>query len=93
MHFFVCGDDIGDDFCDTGSVKKAVSAIRIIHDRSKCNDSSVEEYQSALSHTREPRAAINSDTLDPLQVLSLFRSMHDEVDLYIYVDVVFFFWV
>ncbi|KAE9620519.1 hypothetical protein Lal_00018992 [Lupinus albus] len=63
-----------------GTVKKAVSAIRIVHDRSKCNDSSVEEYRSALSHTREPKAIINSDTqiLDPFQVLSLFKRMHDE---------------
>ena len=81
-------DDISDGCCDTGSVKKVVSTLKIIHDRSKCNDSSVEEFQSAVSHTRESRATNNMDThiLNPFQALSLFKRMLDEVDIFIHVD-------
>ncbi|XP_061361832.1 DNA-directed RNA polymerase III subunit 1-like [Gastrolobium bilobum] len=65
---------------DTCSVKKVASTLSIIHDCSKCNNDSVEELQSALSHIREARATNNltARILDPFQVLSLFKRMLDK---------------
>ncbi|XP_016187356.1 DNA-directed RNA polymerase III subunit 1 [Arachis ipaensis] len=63
-----------------GSVKKLVGSLKITHDRSKCNDSSIEEFQTALSHARESRltSAVDTHILNPFQALSLFKRMLDE---------------
>lgn len=84
--------DFGNDYWDTGSVKKVPSALSIVHDCSKCNNDIVAELQSALSHVREYRVTndLTSRILNPFQVLSLFRRMCDEVDIYIYLDA---FWI
>lgn len=54
----------------------------IIHERQKCNDGSVEEFRSAISHTKESKSPFNVATyiLNPLEVLVLFKKMLDEVD-------------
>ncbi|KAI9195771.1 hypothetical protein LWI28_017883 [Acer negundo] len=61
-------------------VKKAVTVLGIIHDRSKVNDESLEEFKSAIFHTKEPKALINAATymIDPIKVLYLFKRMTDE---------------
>ncbi|KAF7805532.1 DNA-directed RNA polymerase III subunit 1 isoform X2 [Senna tora] len=61
-------------------VKKAVSMLGIIHDTSKCIDGNLEEFRSAISHTKEAKAPVNLTThlLDPLRVLFLFKRMPDE---------------
>ena len=66
--------------CIAGSVKKVVSTLGIIHDRSKLSDG-LEECRSAISHTKESRASIHmqSHILNPARVLSLFKRMLDEV--------------
>ncbi|KAK1587161.1 hypothetical protein Q3G72_010241 [Acer saccharum] len=63
-----------------GMVKKAVTVLGIIHDRSKVNDESLEEFKSATFHTKEPKAPINAATymIDPIKVLYLFKRMTDE---------------
>ncbi|EOY20721.1 DNA-directed RNA polymerase [Theobroma cacao] len=62
-----------------GTVKKAVAMLGIIHDRSKINDNSLEEFRSAISHTKESKASFNVATyvLNPVKVLSLFKRMTD----------------
>lgn len=62
--------------------------LGIIHDTSKCIDGNVEEFRSAISHTKESKAPINLTThvLNPFRVLSLFKRILDEVHIYIYVD-------
>ncbi|XP_040994118.1 DNA-directed RNA polymerase III subunit 1 isoform X2 [Juglans microcarpa x Juglans regia] len=52
----------------------------IIHERQKCNDGSVEEFRSAISHTKESKSPFNVATyiLNPVQVLVLFKRMLDE---------------
>ncbi|KAL4297038.1 hypothetical protein GQ457_12G029390 [Hibiscus cannabinus] len=62
-----------------GTVKKAVGRIGIIHDRAKCNDNSLEEFRSAISHTRESKSTFNVATyvMNPVKVLSLFKRMTD----------------
>ncbi|XP_022755690.1 DNA-directed RNA polymerase III subunit 1 isoform X3 [Durio zibethinus] len=62
-----------------GTVKKAVAMLGIIHDRSKINDNSLEEFRSAISHTKESKASFNIATyvLNPVKVLSLFKRMTD----------------
>ncbi|KAE8680496.1 DNA-directed RNA polymerase III subunit RPC1 [Hibiscus syriacus] len=62
-----------------GTVKKVVGRIGIIHDRSKINDNSLEEFRSAISHTRESKSTFNVSTyvLTPVKVLSLFKRMTD----------------
>lgn len=64
-----------------GTVKKAVAMLGIIHDRSKINDNSLEEFRSAISHTKESKASFNVATyvLNPVKVLSLFKRMTDLV--------------
>lgn len=62
-----------------GIVKKAVSVLGIIHDRSKIADGSLEECSSAISHTKESKASFSVvDILNPVKVLSLFKRMMDE---------------
>ncbi|KAE8693139.1 hypothetical protein F3Y22_tig00110819pilonHSYRG00424 [Hibiscus syriacus] len=62
-----------------GTAKKVVGRIGIIHDRSKINDNSLEEFRSAISHTRESKSTFNVSTyvLTPFKVLSLFKRMTD----------------
>ncbi|XVF46430.1 hypothetical protein PTKIN_Ptkin03bG0026100 [Pterospermum kingtungense] len=62
-----------------GTVKKAVAMLGIIHDRSKINDNSLEEFRSTISHTKESKASFNVATyvLNPVKVLSLFKRMTD----------------
>ncbi|XVE59161.1 hypothetical protein DITRI_Ditri05aG0023300 [Diplodiscus trichospermus] len=62
-----------------GTVKKAVAMLGIIHDRSKINDNSLEEFRFAISHTKESKASFNIATyvLNPVKVLSLFKRMTD----------------
>lgn len=51
-----------------------------IHERQKSNDASMEEFRSAISHTKEARAPFNvACILNPVQVLVLFKRMLDEV--------------
>lgn len=55
--------------------------IGVFHDRSKVNDSSLEEMKSAISHTKESKSSINtSSVLNPVKVLSLFKRMTDVVN-------------
>ncbi|KAL5858041.1 hypothetical protein ACOSQ3_005499 [Xanthoceras sorbifolium] len=63
-----------------GMVKKAVSVLGIIHDRAKVTDGSLEEFKSAIYHTKESKASINVATymLNPIKVLHLFKMMIDE---------------
>ncbi|KAJ4725928.1 DNA-directed RNA polymerase subunit [Melia azedarach] len=63
-----------------GMVKKAVAVLGIIHDRSKVTDGSLEEFTSAISHTKESKAPVNAATyiLNPVKVLFLFKRMIDE---------------
>ncbi|KAI4322195.1 hypothetical protein L6164_021912 [Bauhinia variegata] len=63
-----------------GPVKKAGGVLGITHDSSKSNDGSVEEFRSAISHTKDSKAPIHPVTylLNPSEVLSLFRGMVDE---------------
>lgn len=65
----------------TGTVKKAVGAISFIHDRSKTSSENLEEQKSAISDTRESKGTLstNSHTVNPHDVLTLFRKMSDEV--------------
>ncbi|XP_062171677.1 DNA-directed RNA polymerase III subunit 1 [Alnus glutinosa] len=61
------------------SVKRAVSLPGFIHERQKSNDASMEEFRSAISHTKEARAPFNvACILNPVQVLVLFKRMLDE---------------
>ncbi|OMO91373.1 RNA polymerase, alpha subunit [Corchorus olitorius] len=62
-----------------GTVKKAGMMLGILHDRSKINDDSLEEFRSAISHTKECKASFSIATyvLNPVTVLSLFRRMTD----------------
>ncbi|KAG7947064.1 hypothetical protein I3843_14G075400 [Carya illinoinensis] len=62
------------------SVKRAMSMPGILHERQKCNDGSVEEFRSAISHTKESKSPFNVATyiLNPVQVLVLFKRMLDE---------------
>lgn len=77
----------------SGMVKKAISMLGIIHDRSKINGGSLEEFRSAISHTKESKSSINPATyiINPVEVLSLFRRMSDEVYLYGQFNLLFFF--
>lgn len=65
----------------SGMVKKAGSALSIIHDRGKIIDGYVDECKSAISHTKEYRAPISPATyiLNPARVLSLFERISEEV--------------
>lgn len=60
-------------------VKKA--NIGILHDRARLNDGSVEEFRSAISHTKESKSPFQmaSYNINPLEVLALFKRMSDEV--------------
>lgn len=67
-------------------VKKvaATAGIGISHDRSKILGGEVDEFKSAISHTKESTGAIiNPATyvLDPNSVLGLFKGMSDKVYL------------
>lgn len=68
--------------CFTGSVKKAVGVLGIIHDRSKFVGV-MDDFRSAISHTKESKASFNPAThnLNPARVFSLFKRMVDEVIL------------
>ncbi|KAH9661160.1 DNA-directed RNA polymerase III subunit 1 [Citrus sinensis] len=59
-------------------VKKAVAVLGIIHDRSKVTES-LQEFASAITHTKESKAAVNVATyiLNPVNVLFLFKRMTD----------------
>ncbi|XP_027345912.1 DNA-directed RNA polymerase III subunit 1 [Abrus precatorius] len=63
-----------------GIVKKVPSSLSIMHDCSKCKNVISEELESALSRIKDSRVTTNVSTriLNPFQVLSLFRRMHDE---------------
>ena len=73
--------------CIAGSVKKVVSTLGLLHDRSKLNDG-LEKCRSEISHTKESKASINmqSHILNPATVLFLFKRMLDEVYFYIQLD-------
>ncbi|GMN24465.1 hypothetical protein TIFTF001_000572 [Ficus carica] len=60
------------------SVKKAVSILGIVHDRSKLLGG-LDDFRTAISHTKESRASINmaSHMLNPARVFSLFKRMLD----------------
>jgi hypothetical protein len=68
----------------TALVKRAVTMPGFIHDRQNLNDGTMEEFRSAISHTKECKAACNAATyiLNPLHVLFLFKKMLDEVHFY-----------
>lgn len=61
-------------------VKKAVAVLGIIHDRSKVTES-LQEFASAITHTKESKAAVNVATyiINPVKVLFLFKRMTDKV--------------
>ncbi|XP_010535561.1 PREDICTED: DNA-directed RNA polymerase III subunit 1 [Tarenaya hassleriana] len=65
-----------------GMVKKAAtsSGIGISHDRSRIHEGDVEEFKSAISHTKESSGAINPITyvLNPVSVLALFKGMSNK---------------
>ncbi|XP_065849011.1 DNA-directed RNA polymerase III subunit 1 isoform X2 [Euphorbia lathyris] len=63
-----------------GMVKKAGSALSIIHDRSKFINGYLEECRSAISHAKDSKAPINLATyiLTPVKVLSLFQRIPEE---------------
>ncbi|KAJ8756358.1 hypothetical protein K2173_025170 [Erythroxylum novogranatense] len=63
-----------------GMVKKAGSAVTIIHDRSKLGDGFLEECRSAILHAKESRAPFSpaSYILNPVKVLSLFKRIPEE---------------
>ncbi|XP_038972864.1 DNA-directed RNA polymerase III subunit 1 isoform X2 [Phoenix dactylifera] len=61
-----------------GVVKKARSGLYFIQDFSKTADPSVEEFRSALSHTKDKTSFQVSHVLSAVAVLSLFRKMLDE---------------
>lgn len=67
----------------TGSVKKAVGVLGIIHDRSKLNGV-MDDFRTTLSHTKESKASFNVAThmLNPARIYSLFKRMVDEVLVY-----------
>ncbi|RDY11124.1 DNA-directed RNA polymerase III subunit 1, partial [Mucuna pruriens] len=69
-----------------GSVKKVPASLTIMHDCSKCKNNTVEELESALSRIKDSRTTTNvsNQFLNPFQVLSLFKRMLDEVDIFIY---------
>lgn len=66
-------------------VKKVAAqlGIGISHDRSKIHGGEIDEFKSAISHTKESAGGINPLTyvLDPNAVLRLFRGMSDKVYL------------
>lgn len=63
----------------------------ILHERQKSNDASMEEFRSAISHTKESRAPFNvANILNPVQVLVLFKRMLDEVYFHCHLDVIKF---
>ncbi|KAH7560948.1 hypothetical protein JRO89_XS10G0144500 [Xanthoceras sorbifolium] len=76
----IFGNSYGDMYFLSGMVKKAVSVLGIIHDRAKVTDGSLEEFKSAIYHTKESKASINVATymLNPIKVLHLFKMMTDE---------------
>ncbi|KAH7575191.1 hypothetical protein JRO89_XS02G0060500 [Xanthoceras sorbifolium] len=76
----IFGNSYGDMYFLSGMVKKAVSVLGIIHDRAKVTDGSLEEFKSAIYHTKESKASINVATymLNPIKVLHLFKMMIDE---------------
>ena len=67
-------------------MKKLPASLTIVHDCSKCNNNIVEELESTLSRIKDSRttANVSNRILNPFQVLSLFRKMLDEVNIYIY---------
>lgn len=62
-------------------VKKSTKMLGIIHERTKINDSYLNEYGSAISHTKESNTSNFSvpDEIDPKVVHSLLKRMLDEV--------------
>lgn len=76
----------------TVSVKRAIAMPGILHERQKSNDGSMEEFRSAISHTKESKAPFNVATyiLNPVQVLVLFKRMLDEVYFYTHLEFVKF---
>ena len=66
--------------CTTGSVKKAVGMLGIIHDRSKLSHG-LEDCRSAISHMKESKSsfALATHIINPAKVLSLFKRMLVEV--------------
>lgn len=65
-----------------GTVKKNPrSSLAIVHDLLQIYDGTLEECQSALSHTKFARGNVQiAQDLNPLRVLHLFKRMLDEVD-------------
>lgn len=72
----------------SGMVKKVAAqfGIGISHDRSKIHGGEVDEFKSAISHTKESTGGINPLTyvLDTNLVLGLFKGMSDKVYLSFY---------
>ncbi|KAK7278312.1 hypothetical protein RJT34_23339 [Clitoria ternatea] len=70
-----------------GSVKKVPATLNIMHDCSKCKNSTVEELEYSLSRRDSNSRVTNlpARLLNPFQVLSLFRRMLDEDCELIYV--------
>lgn len=64
-----------------GMVKKNTKLLGIIHERSKVNDTSLNEYRSAVSHTKEYNGSSISvsEEINPKVVYSLLKNMKDEV--------------
>ncbi|XP_027150331.1 DNA-directed RNA polymerase III subunit 1-like isoform X1 [Coffea eugenioides] len=63
-----------------GMVKKNTKMLGIMHERTKVNDSFLNEYGSAISHTKESNTSNFSvpDEIDPKVVYSLLKRMLDE---------------
>lgn len=64
-----------------GMVKRNTKMLGIIHERSKVNDTSLNEYRSAVFHTKEYNASSISvpEEINPKVVYSLLKNMKDEV--------------
>ena len=61
--------------------EKNTKMLGIVHERTKVNDSFLNEYGSAISHTKESNTSNFSvpDEIDPKVVYSLLKRMLDEV--------------
>lgn len=67
-------------------VKKNTKMLGIVHERSKVNDSSSNEYTSAVSHTQEYNASgvTVPDEMNPKVVYSLLKNVKDEVSSHVF---------
>lgn len=84
VHTICCVQVLFCDVClfishNAGVVKKARSSLAIAHDFSRTIDGSKDEVAAAMSHISGKFLQIGH-TLSPVNVLSLFKKMLDEVD-------------